>query len=414
MRHHTVASLLLAAQALCAGLLADEVRLRDGRVLYGKVTQEKDALAIETRDGTVRVASADVAARTTDAQLLESVRELAKSQQDTPFARLQLALQCHAYALESEMWRHLDALMAAPADDRARFEKRIGDFLRQLEPELLPRKYRIATTDVRVRELLHRHREKDGQGKRAARIALLVHEANADKDLRVEARKNRDADRRALAVEALVRRGTAGNDSFAWRTSILDRDAGVRATTIAACREAGAAAGAARYLAPGLGHGSADIRVRTAEAFAALGDKDARSLLVLAAPNAGAGLAGGGTAGENRAHVAFLDQQAYVRDFDVEVASASLIADPKVDMLQSGSVLDVSVHGIVEERVRILKAYRTALGKLGGSDPGPDVAAWPAWLRAQEEADAKPAPTTPGSAPAPAPASPSSNGDAKR
>lgn len=412
MKNHTVVSLLFAAQALCAGLLADEVRLRDGRVLYGKVTQEKDAIAVETREGTVRVAVADVAARATDAQLLESVRELAKSQPDTPFAQLQLALQCHAYALDAEMWRHLDALMASPAEERARFDKRIRDFLEQLEPELLPRKYRIAPTEVRVRELLNRHREKDGAGRRAARIALLVREPNADKELRVEARKNRDADRRALAVEALVRRGTAGNDSFAWRTSILDRDEGVRAMAIAACRDAGAAAGAVRYLAPGLSHGSASVRVRTAEAFAALGDKDARSLLVLAAPSAGAGLAGGGTAGENRAHIAFLDQQAYVRDFDVEVASASLIADPKVDMLQSGSVLDVSVHGIVEERVRILKAYRAALGKLGGSDPGPDFANWPAWLRTKEEAEAQPAPTTPGSAPATG--APASNGDAKR
>jgi general secretion pathway protein D len=42
-----------------------------------------------------------------------------------------------------------------------------------------------------------------------------------------------------------------------------------------------------------------------------------------------------------RGHVAVVNQTAYVRDFDVEVAQASFIADPKVDVIQDGIVLDV-------------------------------------------------------------------------
>ena len=42
-----------------------------------------------------------------------------------------------------------------------------------------------------------------------------------------------------------------------------------------------------------------------------------------------------------RGHVAVINQTAFVRDFDVEVASASFIADPKVDVVQDGVVLDV-------------------------------------------------------------------------
>jgi hypothetical protein len=62
------------------------------------------------------------------------------------------------------------------------------------------------------------------------------------------------------------------------------------------------------------------------------------------------------------------------------VAQASFIADPKVDILQSGSVLDVTIHGVVEEQVRIVRAFRGALQKLGGSDPGPNPSAWALWL----------------------------------
>ncbi len=42
-----------------------------------------------------------------------------------------------------------------------------------------------------------------------------------------------------------------------------------------------------------------------------------------------------------RGHVAVINQTAYVRDFDVEVAQAAFIADPKVDVIQDGIVLDV-------------------------------------------------------------------------
>lgn len=42
-----------------------------------------------------------------------------------------------------------------------------------------------------------------------------------------------------------------------------------------------------------------------------------------------------------RGHVAIINQTAYIRDFDVEVAQAAFIADPKVDVIQDGLVLDV-------------------------------------------------------------------------
>ncbi len=44
---------------------------------------------------------------------------------------------------------------------------------------------------------------------------------------------------------------------------------------------------------------------------------------------------------KGRGHVAVINQTAYIRDFDVEVAQAAFIADPKVDVIQDGIVLDV-------------------------------------------------------------------------
>ncbi len=42
-----------------------------------------------------------------------------------------------------------------------------------------------------------------------------------------------------------------------------------------------------------------------------------------------------------RGHVAIINQTAYVRDFNVEVAQAAFIADPVIDVIQDGVVLDV-------------------------------------------------------------------------
>ncbi|MEZ5962667.1 MAG: hypothetical protein R3F56_02360 [Planctomycetota bacterium] len=42
-----------------------------------------------------------------------------------------------------------------------------------------------------------------------------------------------------------------------------------------------------------------------------------------------------------RAHVAVINQTSYVKDYEVEVAQASFIADPKVDVIQDGLALDV-------------------------------------------------------------------------
>ena len=392
-----LACLLAPALLLATALRADEVRLRDGRVLYGKVTVEKatNTWLIETRDGAVRVAKDDVVDSTDDAGLRKRLRELAAGAGDTPFAHLQLAMRAREFGLDAELWQQLDAAVQGSERESTALQNRLDDFLGQLEPDLLPRKWRTANTDVRVRELLQRHSKNGGPGRRAALLELLHREPNADKDLRAQARRNGDAQRRLLAVEALVLRGTAGNDSFAWRTAILDRDSKVRSGAIDIAMHRGVQAGAVDYLAPGLAHSSPEVRVRTAEAFERLRDPAAIKMLVMAGPNAGKALADGGQG--SRAYIAFVNQQAYIRDFDVEVAQASFIADPKIDVLQSGTVLDVTVHGVYEEQVRITLAYRTALQHLAGSDPGADPRAWAAWLAQQPPQ--QPTATTPDKAP---------------
>jgi len=180
-----------------------------------------------------------------------------------------------------------------------------------------------------------------------------------------------------------------------WRSAILDRDDQVRQQAMLLARQNTSVAEGVAYLAPGLMHPSPEVRVRTGEAFANLGSVDAVKLLVLAGPNAAKALADADPG--VRAHVAFVQQQAYIRDFDVEVAQASFIADPKIGILQSGAVLDVNVHAVIEERIRIVNAWRNALKRLAGSDPGPKTSDWATWLASVQgqQREMPAAPTTP-------------------
>jgi hypothetical protein len=419
-RLHPLRRSLLAFAAIAPLLLtdarADEVRLDDGRVLVGKVVEKGDSLEITTTDGVVVVPSSKVIGRRFEADLRAELAKKSRSAGDTAFAHLHLAIDARSYGLATELWQHLDraielqgATMARsaasdPANGTANvsgtaardpLQRRIDDFLAQLEPELLPRKWRNADTRVRVHQLLDQLRSGIGTGKTAAVQELLVREANADQELRTEARRNTSERRRICALGALMRRELPGNEHFVLRTAILDASNAVRDAAIELVREQGHAdAEAVQYMAPGLMHSNSKIRIRTAEAFANLAHPDAVKLLVLAGPNAGKALASADTG--VRGHVAFLNQQAYIRDFDVEIASAAFIADPKVDTLQSGTVLDVNVAGVFEE-VRIVHAYQLALKSLTRSDPGANPRVWAGWLAglAEQAPAARPVPTTP-------------------
>ncbi|MBL8750694.1 MAG: hypothetical protein JNK78_16160 [Planctomycetes bacterium] len=374
---------------------ADELRLDDGRVLVGKVVERGDTLEVTTIDGVVAVPKAKVTRRRTDDELRTDLAKRAREQGDTPYDLLQLAQVARDFGLDAEMWRYADQVVKAlgnrTSDDSSRAtRRRLEEFLGQLEPQLLPRRFRSAATALRVHELLDRLRADTSPGRAAAIETLLVREPNADQDLRTEARRSSAERRRIGALSALERRELAGNDRFVLRTAILDGSAEVRRTAIDIARGR-ADADAVAYLAPGLTHPNGKVRIRTAEAFANLGHSDAVKMIVMAGPSAGAGLAGGGNG--VRAHVAFLQQQAYIRDYDVEVAQAAFVADPKVDALTSGTVLDVTVAGVYEETV-IVRAWQRALKDLTKSDPGADPRTWASWL-----ANLQPAPTAPLTAP---------------
>jgi len=387
-----LAAAAAAALLLTAVASADEVRLLDGRVLVGAVTKSADGLTVATRQGPVTVALADVREHRTDDDLRRALADAARAAGDAPFAQLQLAQRAHACGLSAEAWQRFDkvaiALPSLPAD--APLRARAAAFAAVLADELLPASRRDDAPRAQVAALLDGVHAATGPGRLLAIETALARLPATDAELRAQARRNGNARRRLAALAALQRRGEAGSERFVLRTCVLDASDEVRAGAAAIAAPTFDADDLA-YVATGLDHSYPKVRIRTAELLGAIGGPAALPILAAAGPRAGVGLAAPAASDTPRAHMMVVQQQAYVRDFDVEVAQAAAVADPQIGVVQSGVVLDVAVHGVFEVRT-IVRAYREAVRKLAGRDPGDDPATWRAFVAAQAERAA--APTT--------------------
>lgn len=94
-------------------------------------------------------------------------------------------------------------------------------------------------------------------------------------------------------------------------------------------------------------------------------------------------------------HIFVGTQRAYVQDFDVEVAQFSSVADPIVNTVMEGAVLDAAVTGVGASEVLYECArIRSSLAQITGARPGDTNRAWLAWWK-QHGARWMSAPSTP-------------------
>lgn len=113
---------------------------------------------------------------------------------------------------------------------------------------------------------------------------------------------------------------------------------------------------------------SEDERVYAAEHLGNHGDS--LSVDVLMVPLFSSTTSGGGA----QATAYFGRQVSVVADFDVEIAQASAIADPRVIVIQEGVSLQVRVVS-----VRLVRTIMGSLSKLTGANPGPRAEDWLRW-----------------------------------
>ncbi len=193
----------------------------------------------------------------------------------------------------------------------------------------------------------------------------------------LEGLSNFSVRRRAFSAHALGRLFPGQDARRLLQHAILDTSAGVR-------RQSAQALGNARQpelITPAVrALNSSNIRVRTqaAEALGFMGYPAAVEPLIGYITAAAQSTGSGGRVPHGYLFVG--TQTAYIQDFDVEVATFQAVADPQVNVLLEGSVLEAGVSGVVEYSYATeARAARTSLGRLTGADPGNTGRSWMRW-----------------------------------
>ncbi|MBK9384084.1 MAG: HEAT repeat domain-containing protein [Planctomycetes bacterium] len=192
------------------------------------------------------------------------------------------------------------------------------------------------------------------------------------------ARKSVRGEERALALLALALSASEPRWKDGLAHAMLDADPRARRAAVALVKQSGELDLIQPFLRA-LGSAHPKVQIHAAEALGALGDPRAVDVLIEKL-SYGAGA---------RSYLLSVTQTSVISDYDVETAQASFIADPTINVLQDGEVLDAKVAGGGGQRTlgAVRGAVAGALRELTGVDHGTDLAAWRAWRAAHPAAE---------------------------
>jgi len=197
--------------------------------------------------------------------------------------------------------------------------------------------------------------------------------------------KSKQATRRTFAMQAYGRIFPREDPRSILLHAVYDPSEAARAEASRAVAEIGSREIGAP-LVRALSSKSPALRTRAAEALGHTRDEIfvaplMERLYTLAA------LPQGGSAGRFPPHAYLFvgTQTAYVQDFDVEVAQGAAVADPVINTLTTGAVLDVGVIGV--NKMTPVRAERRAimgsLRKITGANPGTKFKSWTDWWESE-------------------------------
>lgn len=382
-------ALALLAVLAPASARADVIVTRDGLTLEGQVTELPDGrLQVETAAGLLHLAPDRVRSRTTGPGPLESLHAARRALDlSDVVGRYRLALAGEAAGCPEFARELLTEILALDPEHAAArralgYEKVNGQWLTQAQARraqglvlfrgvwMLPAEVEVASqtpaavaagdaaADVeRVVQWLHVLAEGEAALRNAARLAL----ARTAAPLLLGAGQQALLDRSPeVRIEACRLLGDLGDES-ALRALVFsgarDVDSRVRREAVLAAQSLGHDDTAVPFLRA-LGSENLQIVANAAQALALLGDVRAAGYIVRRLESHGS---------STRNYVSFINQISYVRDYDVEIAQASNIANPDVATLVEGVILDVRVLDAAYTRTWVepilVKAYSDLVGQ---------------------------------------------------
>jgi hypothetical protein len=392
LRRHAAAAV---ATALLASLAhADVVTTKEGLVLEGPTTRAGTEIVVATEAGDVRLPADAVASWKQGEGPREAARRMLAALPADAAARYRLAASLDAQGLADLARAAYEAVLVVEADhpaarralgherDGARWvpaaeaRRRSGLVLyegRWLLPAELDRiaKSGQRRVEVRATDLARAMRTAataSGTLARAAATQVAAASPEARLATATGLLVHSDARVRARAASELGRLGDESALRPLWAVAARDREEGVRRAAVDSLASFGRA-DVAIPLVRALGSEHPSIVAHAAQALGWLGDRHAVAHIVRRVTSHGS---------SPGSHFAQITQQAYVQDFDVEVAQTSFIADPIIGVVQDGAVQDVKVLDLSIEwtwvETVLIDSFRK-LTKAEASSPA-QIAAW--------------------------------------
>jgi len=392
-----VACALLICTLLPGRASADVLTTSEGLVLEGRVEKlENGWYRVHTTDGAVEFAPKAVASVTMGATPCADLRkEVAAADAKDAVALYRLALRAEEAGAEELAQELLTGVLALepdhPAARRALGYERVGDewiasdvaqrkkglvlfrgrWMLPAEVEAIsdkPATLDAAEDVARARGLIGSLATGAAPLQRAARVALARTEERILLDALLGTLYDADPKVRIASARYLAELG----DESALRALIFsgarDKDAGVRREAVLAAQSFGHDDTALPYVRA-LGSENLRLAANAAEALALLGDERAAGYIVKRLRSHGS---------STRNYVSFLSQVSYVRDYDVEIAQASNIANPNIGVISEGVVLDVKVLDASFTKTWVEPLFVKAFNELAGTNLGSarEVLAW--------------------------------------
>ena len=353
------------------------IHLRDGRVLrvFARRPSGRDAWEVRSGKDWITLPAHHIERVADESNLLREARKLERSigkgdaVRRTAYADWLVAEGLHAEALEQ-----LDRLLADDPDQR----DALGLVARAKFPVALPALHPQA--DASTLHAFLGSVAKAGPAVREVAIQRLqaMGEVDGLQDQLLAELVNASPRRRSFATLALRRLIPGRHVRALLSRALLDASNDVRVGASLALRDAREPAVVAPVIRA-LGSKSSRIRLNSIEALAAMEYTAAVEPLYHHMVNV---QRSGSRSGAPRSHIFTGRQAAYIQDFDVEVASNSAIADPVINVLTEGAVLEVAVVGAHEYVAQSERAAtRRTLCRLTGADPGNTTAAWKRWWK---------------------------------
>ncbi len=135
------------------------------------------------------------------------------------------------------------------------------------------------------------------------------------------------------------------------------------------------------------------LRENSIQALGVMGYRESVEPLMTYLGNVHSAVQAGRTSAAASSYLFVGTQTAYVQDFDVEVAQFSAVADPQINTLIEGSVLDARVLGSYSLSFATeTRLVRNSLANLTGVDAGGTTRAWLDWWTANRSAWSAPLP----------------------